>query len=125
MFKSTSNADSAGSRAADVLRPLIRPAATIGFTVVPCSLGFVLIAVSEQLIHAIMVGDDPEMLVSDLQSQFPDDAIAAKENDAALVTKVVDLIQRPGQAVDLPLAANAVQSRSCQQIVAKRLAYCS
>lgn len=108
MFKSPSNADSAGSRAADVLRPLIRAAATIGFTIAPCSLGFVLIAVSEQLICAILVGDDPEMLVSDLQSQFPDDAIAAKDNDAALVAKVVDLIERPEQAVDLPPAANGI-----------------
>lgn len=66
---------------------------------------------SEQLVRTIRVGDDPEMLVSDLQSQFPDNAIAVNENDAALVAKVVNLIERPEQAVDLPLAANAVQSR--------------
>ena len=59
---------------------------------------------SEQLIRSIMVGDDPEMLVSDLQNQFPNAAIEVNENcDAGLVAKVVDLIERPDQALDLPL----------------------
>jgi AraC family transcriptional regulator, regulatory protein of adaptative response / methylated-DNA-[protein]-cysteine methyltransferase len=60
--------------------------------------------VSEQLIRSIMVGNDPEMLVSDLQNQFPNAAIEVIENyDAGLVGKVVDLIERPEQALDLPL----------------------
>ncbi len=52
-----------------------------------------------------MVGDDPEALVSDLQSQFPHEALAADERfDAKLVDKVVNLIDEPhAQAVDLPL----------------------
>jgi AraC family transcriptional regulator of adaptative response/methylated-DNA-[protein]-cysteine methyltransferase len=104
MFTSTSNADRAEAEAADVLIPLIRAAATIGFAIAPCSLGFVIIAVSEQLIRSIMVGDDPEVLVSDLQNQFPNAAIEVIENyDAGLVAKVVDLIERPHQALDLPL----------------------
>jgi AraC family transcriptional regulator, regulatory protein of adaptative response / methylated-DNA-[protein]-cysteine methyltransferase len=104
MFTSTSNADLAGTGAADVLIPLIRAAATISFAIAPCSLGFVIIAVSEQLIRSIMVGDDPEMLMSDLQNQFPHDAIELIENDQVeLVTKVVDLIGRPDQALELPL----------------------
>jgi hypothetical protein len=98
-----SNADPAEAREADVSIPLIRAAATIGFTIAPCSLGFVIIAVSEQLIRAIMVGDDPEMLVSDLQNQFPNDAIEVNENDSGLVAKVVDLIERLDQALDVPL----------------------
>ena len=104
MFTSTSNAHLAEAGAADVLIPLIRAAATIGFAIAPCSLGFVIIAVSEQLIRSIMVGDDPEMLVSDLQNQFPNDAIEIIENDnGGLVAKVVNLIERPDQASDLPL----------------------
>jgi AraC family transcriptional regulator, regulatory protein of adaptative response / methylated-DNA-[protein]-cysteine methyltransferase len=104
MFTSTSNADLEEAKAADVLIPLIRAAATIGFVIAPCSLGFVIIAVSEQLIRSIMVGDDPGMLVSDLQSQFPNSAIEVNENcDAGLVAKVVDLIESPNQAPDLPL----------------------
>ena len=100
----TSNEDLAAAGAADLLIPLIRAAATIGFAIAPCSLGFVIIAVSEQLIRSIMVGDDPEILVSDLQNQFPNAAIEVIENyDAGLVAKVVDLIERPGPASDLPL----------------------
>jgi AraC family transcriptional regulator of adaptative response/methylated-DNA-[protein]-cysteine methyltransferase len=101
---STSNADHSEAGAADVLIPLIRAAATIGFAIAPCSLGFVIIAVSEQLIRSIMVGDDPEMLMSDLQNQFPHHAIKLNENDdAGLVAKVVDLIERPDKVLELPL----------------------
>jgi AraC family transcriptional regulator, regulatory protein of adaptative response / methylated-DNA-[protein]-cysteine methyltransferase len=104
MFTSTSNTDRAEIGVADVLIPFIRTAATIGFAVAPCSLGFVIIAVSEQLIRSIMVGEDPEMLVSDLQNQFPNDAIALKENDDdGLVAKVVDLIEHPEKSLELPL----------------------
>src|SRR6202166_4713643 len=93
MFTSTSNAHPAEAGAADVLIPLIRAAATIGFAIAPCSLGFVIIAVSEHLIRAIMVGDDPEILMSDLQNQFPNDVIEIVENDdAGLVAQVVEAI---------------------------------
>jgi AraC family transcriptional regulator of adaptative response/methylated-DNA-[protein]-cysteine methyltransferase len=108
MFTSTSNADHAETGAVDALIPLIRAAATISFAIAPCSLGFVIIAVSEQLIRSIMVGDDPEMLVSDLQNQFPNDAIEVIENDdVGLVERVVGLIERPAQALDLPLDIRA------------------
>jgi AraC family transcriptional regulator, regulatory protein of adaptative response / methylated-DNA-[protein]-cysteine methyltransferase len=104
MHTQTSNRHLAESAKGDVLVPLIRAAATIGFAIAPCSLGFVIIAVSEHLIRSIMVGDDPEMLMSDLQNQFPNDAFEIIENDdAELVAKVVDLIERPEQALDLPL----------------------
>jgi hypothetical protein len=99
----TSNAHPAEARAADVSIPLIRAAATIGFTIAPCSLGFVIVAVSDRLIRAIMVGDDPEMLVSDLQNQFPSEALKVNENDSGLVSKVVALIERLDQTLDLPL----------------------
>jgi len=103
MFTSTSDADFSEAGKADVLIPLIRAAATISFAIAPCSLGFVIIAASEQLIRSIMVGDDPERLVSDLQNQFPNEAIEVNENyDAGLVAKVVDLIERPDQAVSFP-----------------------
>src|SRR6202790_4081249 len=114
MFTSTSNADLAGTGAADVLIPLIRAAATISFAIAPCSLGFVIVAVSEQLIRSIMVGDDPEMLVSDLQNQFPNAAIEIIENDhAGLVEKVVELIERPEQALGLPLDMLDMQVQTC------------
>ena len=101
MFTSTSNADLSEAGTADVLIPLIRAAATIGFAIAPCSLGFVIIAVSEQVIRSIMVGDDPERLVSELQNQFPNESLEVNENhDAGLVAKVVDFIERPYQAMD-------------------------
>ena len=110
MITWTSNTNRAEPRAADMLIPVIRTAATIGFAIAPCSLGFVIIAVSEQLIRSIMVGDDPEMLVSDLQNQFPDESLEVMENDpAGLVPKVVDLIERPDQAADLPIEAAAIR----------------
>jgi hypothetical protein len=109
-YTSTSNADLAQAVAADVLIPVIRAAATIGIAIAPCSLGFVIIAVSEQLICSIMVGDDPVMLVSDLQNQFPNNAIAVDENhDAGLVAKVVELLEYLGQALRLPLDSTCIK----------------
>ena len=111
MFTSTSNAHLAEAGAADVLIPLIRAAATIGFVIAPCSLGFVIIAVSEQLIRSIMVGDDPVMLVSDLQNQFPNNAIEVDENyDPGLVAKVVELLEHFDQALGLPLDSTCIKS---------------
>jgi len=96
----TSNTHNAECATGDVLIPLIRAAATIGFAIAPCSVGFVIIAVSEHLIRSIMVGDDPEMLMSDLQNQFPNDVIEIIENDdAGLVTGVVDLIERTNPSI--------------------------
>jgi AraC family transcriptional regulator of adaptative response/methylated-DNA-[protein]-cysteine methyltransferase len=104
MHTQTSNRHLAESAKGDVLIPLIRAAATIGFAIAPCSLGFVIIAVSEHLIRSIMVGDDPEMLMSDLQNQFPNDAFEIiEDDDAELVAKVVNLIERREQASELPL----------------------
>jgi AraC family transcriptional regulator of adaptative response/methylated-DNA-[protein]-cysteine methyltransferase len=103
MRTSTSNHDHIENKAADVLIPLIRAAATIGFAVAPCSLGFVIIAVSEHLIRSIMVGDDPEMLMSDLQNQFPNEVFEVADKDEELMHKVVDLIERPAQTPELPL----------------------
>jgi AraC family transcriptional regulator, regulatory protein of adaptative response / methylated-DNA-[protein]-cysteine methyltransferase len=94
MFDEKFNADLTECRSGDVLIPLIRTAATIGFAIAPCSLGFVIIAVSEQLIRSIMVGDDPEMLLSDLQNEFPNDSIQIiRGEDAGLVAQVVMQMQ--------------------------------
>ena len=111
MFTSTSNADFAQAAVAEVLIPAIRAAATISLVIAPCSLGFVIIAVSEQLIRSIMVGDDPVMLVSDLQNQFPNNAIKVDENhDTGLVAKVVELLEYLDQALGLPLDSTCIKS---------------
>lgn len=91
-----------------VLIPLIRTAATIGFSIAPCSLGFVIIAESEHLIRSIMVGDDLETLMSDLQNQFPNHAFEIiGKDDAELVARIVDSIERRDAAFKLP--ADVVQ----------------
>ena len=96
MFTSRSNSELAESGRGEVLIPLIRAAATIGFAIAPCSLGFVIVAVSEHLVRSIMVGDDPEMLMSDLQNQYPNDVIEIIENDAAgLIAKVLGSLITP------------------------------
>jgi hypothetical protein len=111
MPTSTSNADPAQAAAADVLIPMTRAAAIISIAIAPCSLGFVIIAVSEQLIRSIMVGDDPVMLVSDLQNQFPNDAIEVDENlDPGLVAKVVELLEYIDQALGLPLDSTCIEA---------------
>jgi hypothetical protein len=100
MYTQTSDPRLAESARGEVLIPLIRAAATIGFAIAPCSLGFAIIAASEHLIRSIMVGDDPEMLISDLQNQFPNDVIEIIENDdAGLVAQGVDSIERPDRAL--------------------------
>jgi hypothetical protein len=107
---STSNEDLAQSVAIDVFIPIIRAGATIGIAIAPCSLGFVIIAVSGQLIRAIMVGDDPVMLVSDLQNQFPNNAIEVDENHGpGLVAKVVELLEYLDQALGLPLDSTCIK----------------
>jgi hypothetical protein len=111
VFSSRSNTDIAERGTADVLIPFIRAAATISFAIAPCSLGFVIIAVSEQLIRSIMVGDDPEKLVSDLQNHFPNNAIEVDENDdAGIVPKVVELIEYFDQVLKLPLDSTCIKS---------------
>jgi len=47
------------------------------FAVGPCYLGHILVAVSERGICAVDLGDDPELLVADLQKRFPSAQIAA------------------------------------------------
>ena len=108
---STPNADVGQAVAADLLIPIVRAGATISIAVAPCSLGFVIIAVSEQLIRSIMVGDDPVMLVSDLQNQFPTDAIEADEDlDPGLVAKIVELLEYLNHALGLPLDSTCIES---------------
>jgi hypothetical protein len=97
MLNSSSNIDRCDDAAGEVLIPFIRAAATLGFAIAPCSLGFVIIAVSEHLIRSIMVGDDPEKLMSDLQNQFPNDVIEViEEDETGLIAQVVASIERDG-----------------------------
>lgn len=69
-----------------------------------CSLGLVLVAASEKGIAAILLGDDPEVLLRDVQDRFPNAAMTG--GNAAfdkLVQQVIGLVERPSAAHNLPL----------------------
>lgn len=76
----------------------------IRFAVGQCSLGAILVAMTDRGICAIALGDDPDALVRDLQDRLPAARLHADDLDfAATVAQVVGLVERPGLAVDLPL----------------------
>ena len=74
------------------------------FAIGKCSLGSILVAATDRGIAAVEFGDDPADLVDGLQQRFPHAAFIGADPDfERLVATVVGLIERPGQAVDLPL----------------------
>ena len=77
---------------------------TIRFAVGECSLGSALVAASEKGVCAILLGDDPDVLVRDLQDQFPKaHLIGGDEKFERLVARVVGFIEAPKTGLDLPL----------------------
>jgi AraC family transcriptional regulator of adaptative response/methylated-DNA-[protein]-cysteine methyltransferase len=80
------------------------PSTTIHFAVGQCSLGAILVAQTEKGVCAIEIGDDPDVLVRDLQDRFPRaNLIGDRESYADLVAKVVGFIDNPDLGLDLPL----------------------
>lgn len=76
----------------------------IEFAVGESTLGSVLVARSERGVCAILLGDDPAALAQDLERRFPAAALVAGDVAfAALVARVVCLVEAPGTAPDLPL----------------------
>jgi len=76
----------------------------IRFAVGEASLGAVLVAATDKGVCAITLGDDPDVLVRDLQDRFP--RAELKGGDAEferMVAEVVGLVEAPGQRLDLPL----------------------
>jgi AraC family transcriptional regulator of adaptative response/methylated-DNA-[protein]-cysteine methyltransferase len=76
----------------------------IRFAVGEASLGAVLVAATDKGVCAITLGDDPDVLVRDLQDRFP--RAEFKGGDAEferMVAEVVGLVEAPGQRLDLPL----------------------
>jgi hypothetical protein len=58
-----------------------------------------------------MVGDDPVMLVSDLQNQFPNHAIEVDEHsDPGMVANVVELLEYLDQALGLSLDSTCIET---------------
>jgi AraC family transcriptional regulator of adaptative response/methylated-DNA-[protein]-cysteine methyltransferase len=78
--------------------------ATIRFAVGECSLGSILVAKSERGVCAILLGDEPHVLVRELENRFPRAELVG--GDAAfesLVAKVVGFVEAPSVGLDLPL----------------------
>lgn len=89
------------------------------FAVGDCSLGAILVAQSERGICAILLGDDPAVLVRDLQDRFAHaQLIGGDATFESLVAKVVGFVEAPRIGLDLPLD---IRGTAFQQRVWKAL----
>jgi AraC family transcriptional regulator of adaptative response/methylated-DNA-[protein]-cysteine methyltransferase len=76
----------------------------IFFAIGTCSLGFILAAQSGRGVCAILLGEEPALLLQDLQDRFPNANLIGNEPGYEdLVAKVVGLVERPHVGFDLPL----------------------
>jgi AraC family transcriptional regulator, regulatory protein of adaptative response / methylated-DNA-[protein]-cysteine methyltransferase len=93
--------------------------AKICFAAGECSLGSILVARSDRGICAILLGDNPELLLRDLEDRFPQaDLVAGDIVFETLIAKVIALIEAPGLGLDLPLD---IRGTAFQQLVWKAL----
>lgn len=77
---------------------------TIRFAVGDCLLGSILVAATDKGICTIQLGEDPGLLVHQLQDRFPRaDLIGGDEAFDRLVAAVVGMVERPVPAPDLQL----------------------
>lgn len=93
--------------------------ATIRFAIGQCSMGAILVAATEQGVCAILLGDDPQVLVQDLQDRFDRaELVGGDAGFEALVSKVVGFVEQPRLGLDLPLdvRGTAFQQRVWQAL---------
>ncbi len=93
--------------------------AEIRFAVGQCSLGAILVAQSQRGICAILLGDDPDLLVRDLQDLFGKARlIGGDAGFEQLVAQVVGFIEAPAVGLNLPLdvRGTAFQERVWQAL---------
>ena len=89
------------------------------FAIGECSLGSILVAQSAKGVCAILIGDDPQLLVRDLQDRFPKANLIGDESHyQELIAKVVGLIEKPEVGLELPLD---IRGTAFQQRVWKAL----
>ena len=94
-------------------------ATEIRFAIGQCSLGAILVAQSSRGVCAILIGDDPEVLVRDLQDRFPKAHLIGGDADfEQLVARVVGFVEAPAIGLDLPLdlRGTAFQQRVWQAL---------
>jgi AraC family transcriptional regulator of adaptative response/methylated-DNA-[protein]-cysteine methyltransferase len=91
----------------------------IHFAIAECSLGSILVAKSDRGVCAVLLGNDPLVLIRNLQDQFPKaDLIGNESGYEELVAKVIGLIEKPGVGHELPLD---IRGTAFQQRVWKAL----
>jgi AraC family transcriptional regulator, regulatory protein of adaptative response / methylated-DNA-[protein]-cysteine methyltransferase len=91
----------------------------IRFAIGECSLGSILVATSARGVCAISIGDDPDVLVRDLQDRFPRAKLVGGDAEfEELVAKVVGFVEAPRMGLDLPLdvRGTAFQQRVWQAL---------
>ncbi len=91
----------------------------IRFAIGQCSLGAILVAGSQRGICAILIGDDPELLIQDLQDRFPKANLIGGDSDfEAWMAQVVGFVESPAIGLDLPLdiRGTAFQQRVWQAL---------
>jgi AraC family transcriptional regulator of adaptative response/methylated-DNA-[protein]-cysteine methyltransferase len=92
---------------------------TIRFAVGESSLGSILVAASQKGVCSIFLGDDPDLLVRNLQNQFPKaDIIGGDAEFEKLVAQVVGFVESPAVGLKLPLD---IRGTAFQQRVWKEL----
>jgi AraC family transcriptional regulator, regulatory protein of adaptative response / methylated-DNA-[protein]-cysteine methyltransferase len=78
--------------------------ATIRFAVGECHLGSILVAASEKGVCAILLGDDPEVLLRDLQDRFPRATLEGGASTfESTVAAVIAFVEAPAIGLELPL----------------------
>jgi len=93
----------------------------ITFAAGECSLGSILVACTEKGICAIFLGDDPDLLVRDLQDRFPKACLIGGDTAfEKLIAKVEGFVEAPVFGLDLPLdiQGTAFQLRVWQALCA-------
>ncbi|RYY73101.1 MAG: bifunctional DNA-binding transcriptional regulator/O6-methylguanine-DNA methyltransferase Ada [Gammaproteobacteria bacterium] len=91
----------------------------IKFALGECSLGTILVAQSERGVCAIQLGDDPTLLLQELEGRFPNaELIGADRDFEKTVAQIVGFVETPTQDLNLPLdiRGTAFQQRVWQAL---------
>lgn len=76
----------------------------IRFAVAECALGSILVASSGKGICAIFLGDDPSVLIRELQDRFCSARLIGGDQEfERTVAEVIAFVEQPARALDLPL----------------------
>jgi AraC family transcriptional regulator of adaptative response/methylated-DNA-[protein]-cysteine methyltransferase len=83
----------------------------IRFTVGECTLGSVLVAMSDKGIRVISLGDDPESLARALRDECDAEPVADDAGLREVLADVVAFVEEPARGLDLPLDAQGTPSQ--------------